>query len=355
MEFRILHKSKRNKGRIGLLTLNNGIQIETPVFIPVGTRGTVKSLTQEELKEIGFNIILANTYHLILRPGIEVINNAEGLHKFINWDRGILTDSGGFQVFSLASLRKVTDDGVCFQSHIDGKEIFLTPEKVIEAQVIFGSDIVMSFDECIAYNATYNETLKALQRTTLWAKKGFDYFDVHKKKHQNIFGIIQGGFFRDLRERSTEELLSLHFDGYAIGGFSVGEAYEKTFEILDSFIDLLPKEKPRYFMGLGSVDEIAKAISMGIDMFDCVLPTRNARNGQVFTVNGKKQLRNARFKLSFEPIDKNCSCFICKNYSVSYLHHLFNVKELLAFKLATYHNLFFLNNIINEIKNKLKT
>lgn len=351
MDFKVLHKSGKSRARKGLLTLNNGIQIETPVFIPVGTQGTVKSLTQEEIKEIGFNIILANTYHLILRPGIEVINKAQGLHKFMNWDRGILTDSGGFQVFSLSSLRKITDEGVCFQSHVDGKKIFLTPEKAIQAQIVLGSDIVMSFDECIAHNATYDETLKALKRTTLWAKKGMDYFNIHKKEHQSIFGIVQGGFFKDLRKRSAEELLSLNFNGYAVGGFSVGESYDRTFEILDSFIDLLPWDKPRYFMGLGSVEEIEKAISMGIDMFDCVLPTRNARNGQVFTSEGKKQLRNVKFKLLFEPIDKNCACFVCKNYSASYLHHLFNVKEMLAFKLATFHNLFFLNSVINNIKN----
>ena len=355
MEFKILHKSRKTRARIGLLSLNNNIQLETPVFIPVGTQGTVKTLTQEELKEIGFDIILANTYHLLIRPGLDVIENAGGLHRFMNWNRGILTDSGGFQVFSLSSLRKVTDEGVLFQSHVDGKEIFLTPEKAIESQIIFGSDIVMSLDECIEHSTTYDRTLGALKHTTLWAKKGLKYFNIHKKEHQNIFGIIQGGFFEDLRKRSTEELLCLDFDGYAVGGLSVGETYERTFEILDSFIDLLPEEKPRYFMGLGTVNEIKEAIYRGIDMFDCVLPTRNARNGQVFSSEGKKQLRNAKFKLSLEPIDRNCSCFVCKNYSLSYLHHLFNVKEILAFKLATFHNLWHLNNVIKEMKNKLKT
>lgn len=351
MEFKLLKRSKKNNARIGLLTLNNNIKVETPVFMPVGTQATVKTLTQEELKEIGFNLILANTYHLILRPGLDVIQNAGGLHRFMNWDRGILTDSGGFQVFSLSSLRKITDEGVSFQSHIDGKKLFLTPQMAIKAQIIFGSDIIMSLDECIEHSSTYNETLKALQRTTLWAKKGLEYFNTHKKEHQNIFGIIQGGFSKDLRKQSTEEILSLNFDGYAIGGLSVGETYEKTFEILDSFIDILPQDRPRYFMGLGTIEQIKEAIYMGIDMFDCVLPTRNARNGQVFSSEGKKRLRNAKFKLSLDPIDKNCPCFVCKNYSLSYIHHLFKVKELLAFKLATYHNLYYLNNMIKEIKN----
>jgi len=355
MDFKVIYKSKKDRARIGLLTLGNNIQIETPVFIPVGTQAAVKSLTEEELKNLGFNIILANAYHLMLRPGIEVIEKTGGLHKFMNWNRGILTDSGGFQVFSLACLRKITDQGVIFRSHIDGQEIFLTPEKAIKAQIAFGSDIVMSFDECIAHDATKEETTHALERTSLWAEKGLAFFNKHKKEHQNIFGIIQGGFYKELRKNSARQLISMDFNGYAIGGFSVGETYDKTFDILDSFIDILPQEKPRYFMGLGSIDEIEKAVSMGIDMFDCVLPTRNARNGQVFTSEGKKQLRNARFKLSSEPIDSNCSCFVCQNYSLSYLHHLFNTKEISGYNLASFHNLFYLKNAIKSIKNKLKT
>ena len=353
MKFKITHRAKGSRARTGIITLNN-TRIETPVFMPVGTKATVKSLTNEQLKEIGFNIILSNTYHLYLRPGLEVIKKAGGLHKFMNWDRGILTDSGGFQVFSLSSLRKITNEGVLFRSHIDGEEIFLTPEKAIEAQLLFGSDIIMSFDDCIKHTATHEETLKALKRTTLWAEKGLSYFKKQKKKEQNIFGIVQGGFFKDLRKESAEELVSLDFDGYAIGGLSVGETYQKTFDILDSCVDHLPKEKPRYFMGLGTIKEIEEAINMGVDMFDCVLPTRNARNGQVFSRDGNKQLRNARFKHSQAPIDPLCTCKVCQNYTLSYLHHLFNVKEILGYNLATYHNLYYINSIINEIKNKIK-
>lgn len=354
MEFKVLNRSKKSKARTGLLKLNNTV-VETPVFMPVGTKATVKTLTQEEINEIGFNLILANTYHLYLRPGLEVIKKAGGLHKFMNWKGSILTDSGGYQVFSLSNLRKINEDGVVFRSHIDGKKIFLTPEKAIDAQIIFGSDIVMSFDDCIEHTASYERTLEALKRTTEWAKKGLNYFNKHKKLHQNLFGIIQGGFYKDLRKQSAEELLSLNFDGYAVGGLSVGETYKKTFDILSSCIDYLPEDKPRYFMGLGTPEEMEDAIHMGIDMFDCVLPTRNARNGQVFTSKGKKQLRNAKFKFSQDPIDKHCKCMVCKNYSLSYLHHLFSVKEILAYKLATYHNLFYLNNRINTIKNKINT
>ncbi len=354
MKFKILHKSKKTKARIGLLTLNN-IQIETPVFMPVGTSATVKALTQEQIKKIGYNIILANTYHLYLRPGMKVIQKAGSLHKFMNWDRAILTDSGGYQVFSLSQLRKITDEGVHFQSHVDGEKIFLSPEKAIESQLIFGSDIVMSFDDCVEHTASYDKTLAALKRTTNWASAGLKYFKNHKKNHQNIFGIIQGGFFKDLRKQAVNELIPLNFDGYAIGGLSVGENYKKTFDILNSFIDFLPEDKPRYFMGLGTIDEIKKAIYMGVDMFDSVLPTRNARNGQVFTSEGKKQLRNSKFKFSQEPIDKNCTCFVCQNHSLSYLHHLFNVGEILGYILATYHNLYYINHIIKEIKNKIKT
>ncbi len=353
MKFKVLRKSKKSRARTGVITLNSGLEIKTPVFMPVGTQATVKTLTSEEVKEIGFNMILANTYHLLIRPGLEVIKKAGGLHLFMNWDKGILTDSGGFQVFSLSSLRKMADEGVSFRSHVDGKEIFLTPEKAIDAQIVFGSDIVMSLDECIAHSASKKETLKALKRTTLWAEKGLKYFNAHKKKHQTLFGIVQGGFYKDLRKQSAEELISMDFGGYAVGGLSVGETYKKTFNILDSIIDMLPKDKPRYFMGLGTIEQIMEAVNMGVDMFDCVLPTRNARNGQVFTLKGKKQLRNAQFKFSSDPIDKKCSCSVCRNYSLSYLHHLFNVKEILAFKLATYHNLYFLNSMIKEIRDKI--
>lgn len=353
MEFKIKYQSKKTRARIGELKLNN-ITIETPVFMPVGTKATVKTLSQEELKELEYNIILANTYHLIIRPGLDVIQNANGLHNFMNWDKAILTDSGGFQVFSLSSLRKITDEGITFKSYLDGNDIFLSPEKAIETQIIFGADIIMSFDECVNHTASYEETKKALERTTLWAKKGLGYFNQNKKAHQNIFGIIQGGFYKDLRMESLKQLLELDFAGYAIGGLSVGESYLKTFDILSSISDKLPSKTPHYFMGLGSIDEIETAIEMGIDMFDCVLPTRNARNGQVFTSEGKKQLRNAKFKYALEPMDSQCNCFVCKNYHLSYIHHLFKTNEILGYRLATYHNLYFMKEKIKKIKEKIK-
>ncbi len=353
MKFTIKKKSKKSRARLGEIILENGIHIETPVFMPVGTRATVKAITQEQLKEIDFKIILSNAYHLYLRPGVEIIENANGLHKFMNWDRAILTDSGGYQIFSLAKLRKINDNGVVFQSHIDGRRIELTPESVIDLEIKIGADIIMSFDDCIDYPASHNDTLNALKRTTLWAKRGKKIFDTNKKVYQNLFGIIQGGMYKDLRIQSAEELMEMNFDGYSIGGLSIGEPYDLTFEVLESFMHILPENKPRYFMGLGSIDEIEEAVKMGVDMFDSVFPTRNARNGQVFTYEGKKQLRNAKFKFDLSPIDKKCECFVCKNYSLSYLHHLFINKEILGMQLATYHNLFFMKQKINEIKNKL--
>ncbi len=353
MKFQILKTSKKSNARLGKLTLQTGVEIETPVFMPVGTKASVKAMTQKNLKEIDFKIILANAYHLYLRPGIDVIENAKGIHKFMSWDRAILTDSGGYQIFSLSKLRKFTDDGVVFQSHIDGKKIYLTPEDAINIQISIGADIIMSFDDCIKYPASHSETLKALNRTSLWAKRGKKFFDKNKKKHQNLFGIIQGGMYKDLRKQSAQKLTAMKFDGYSIGGLSIGEPYELTFDILNSFIHELPADKPRYFMGLGSIDEIEDAVKLGVDMFDSVFPTRNARNGQVFTTDGKKQLRNSKYKLDLEPIDKQCSCFVCKNYSLSYLHHLIINKEILGLQLATYHNLYFMKTKINEIKNKL--
>ncbi|MDD5065866.1 MAG: tRNA guanosine(34) transglycosylase Tgt [bacterium] len=352
MEFTIIKESDTSRARKGLLKLGQTV-LETPVFMPVGTKGTVKTLDSGELKEIGLDLILANTYHLYLRPGLDVIKNAGGLHSFMNWDRALLTDSGGYQVFSLPDLKKVTDEGVLFKSHIDGQEIFFTPESVMEAQIIFGSDIVMCLDECVEHTAPLKKTREAVIRTTLWSRRCKEYFNCHKKPHQNLFGIVQGGFDKGLRKESLEQICELGFDGYAVGGLSVGETYEKTFDILDSVTPGLPREKPRYFMGLGSLDELEQAVRMGVDMFDSVWPTRNARNGQVFTSEGKKQVRNARFKYSLEPVDKECSCFVCRNHTLSYLHHLFNVEELLGYKLATYHNLYFLQNRIKQIRDSI--
>ncbi len=352
MNFKITKKSSTTKARLGTLQLNN-VTIETPIFMPVGTRATVKTLSQEDLKELGYDLILANTYHLYLRPGLDVIQKNNGLHQFMNWDRAILTDSGGFQVFSLSDLKKINDEGVLFQSHIDGNKIMFTPENVIDAQIIFGSDIMMCLDECVEHTSSYEKTKEALIRTTQWAKRSLDHFNKHKKPHQNLFGIVQGGFYKDLRQESLKQIIDLDFDGLAIGGLSVGESYDKTFDVLDTIIHDLPKNKPRYFMGLGSIDEIEQAIHMGVDMFDSVMPTRNARNGQVLTKEGKKQLRNAKFNFLQEPIDQECDCFVCKNYTLSYLHHLFNVEEILSYRLATYHNLHFLKRKIEKIRKQI--
>ncbi len=353
MEFKLIKKSSKSKARLGKIILQRGIEIETPVFMPVGTRATVKAISEKELKEIDFKIILANAYHLYLRPGLEIFKITNGIHNFMNWDRAILTDSGGYQIFSLAKLRKINNEGVTFQSHIDGKKLFITPEKGIENQIIIGADIIMSFDDCTEYPSTYEKTKKSLQRTLKWAEKGKKFFDKNKKTYQNLFGIIQGGMYKDLRKLATESLIEMDFDGYSIGGLSIGEPYELTFELLDTFIPLIPENKPRYFMGLGSIEEIEEAVKLGVDMFDSVMPTRNARNGQVFTSEGKKQLRNSKFKYDLSPIDAKCDCYVCKNYSLAYLHHLFITKEILGVRLATYHNLYFMKNKIKEIKKKL--
>jgi len=353
MKFEILKESKKSKARRGIIYLKNGIKIETPVFMPVATQATVKALLSKDLDEIGIKLILSNAYHLFLRPGKEVIEKAGGLHKFMNWKYGILTDSGGFQIFSLAKLVKINNDGVTFRSHIDGEKIYITPEDIINFQILLGSDIVMSFDQCVGYPCSENEAKEALKRTNLWAERGLKIFRENKKDYQSIFGIIQGGFSKELRRKSAEFITSLNFDGYAIGGLSVGEPYKLTFEILEDLINYIPKNVPRYFMGLGSLKEIEKAINLGIDMFDSVFPTRNARGGAVFTSEGKKQLRNAKYKNCFEPIDKNCDCFVCKNYTMAYLRHLFMSKEISGIILATYHNIYYLNKKIKEIRESI--
>lgn len=353
MRFKVLKKSAVSRARLGLLTLGN-TEVETPLFMPVGTRATVKTLSSEDLKEIGFSLILANTYHLVLRPGMDVLRQAGGLHRFMNWDRAILTDSGGYQVFSLSKLKKISDDGVLFQSPIDGKENFFTPRNVMESQIALGSDIVMCLDECVEHTASLSRTRMAMERTLLWAGQCLDVFQTGKQPGQNLFGIIQGGFFPELRKESLERTAAMPFDGLAIGGLSVGEAYDRTFEVLDTFIGSMPEEKPRYFMGLGSLKEMEQAVEMGADMFDSVWPTRNARNGRLLTGEGKIQVRNAKFRTSREPPDGECGCFVCQNYTLSYLHHLFNVEEILGYRLATYHNLFFLNERLKKIRERIR-
>ena len=356
MRFIVSCKDTSCAARTGILKLAHG-DADTPVFMPVGTNGTVKAITVEDLEEIGFNLILSNTYHLYLRPGEEIIGKAGGLHNFINWKKNILTDSGGFQVFSLSALRKVTDAGVMFQSHIDGSRHFLSPEKAAAIQVTLGSDIQMPLDYCSHWGASRKEAERALDVTSKWLKRAIselekpDYAGVYKG---SLFSIVQGNFFPDLRQKSAEFCMESGTPGIAIGGLSVGEPSELFFETLASTASLLPSEKPRYVMGIGTPEYILNAIEHGIDMFDCVLPTREARNGRVYTFNGAFSLKKAENTFDFSPIDKECGCKVCKNYSRAYLRHLFKTKEILFSMLASYHNLYFVNNLAANARNAIE-
>lgn len=351
IKFELIKESKDSKARLGKLYTPHGV-IETPIFMPVGTRATVKAMTPEEVKDLGAQIILSNTYHLYLKPGHELIKEAGGLHKFMNWSGPILTDSGGFQVFSLGDLRKINEEGVEFRSHIDGSKHFLSPEKSIEIQNALGSDIMMAFDECAPYPASYEYVEKSMERTTRWAKRCKDF---HKDwDRQAIFGIVQGGMFKDLREKSAHDLVAMDFPGYAIGGLSVGEPRELMCDILDYTTPLLPKDKPRYLMGVGTPDYLFEAVIRGIDMADCVLPTRIARNGTVLTSSGKLVIRNARYSRDFNSLDSECDCYTCKNYSRAYIRHLFNVDEILGARLATIHNLHFLIKLMENIRKAIR-
>jgi len=342
--FELIHKD--TKARLGRLRTAHG-EVETPCFMPVGTQATVKAISNKELLECGSQAILGNTYHLYLRPGIEVIKKAGGLHKFMGWERPILTDSGGYQVFSLAVLRKLTAEGVEFNSHIDGKKIFLKPEDVIEIQQDLGSDIMMVLDECVHYPATRDYVENSLKLTLDWARRS--------KKCQKdggglLFGIVQGGSYKDLRKICSEELLQIGFDGYAIGGVAVGEPDELISEVTDYTEAFLPKDRPRYLMGVGRPPDIVEAVSHGMDMFDCVVPTRNGRNGQAFTSRGELQLRNATYKEDFTPIDKDCACYACRNHTRGYIRHLFNTEEILGLRLVSLHNIWFYANLMKEIR-----
>ncbi len=344
--FSFVLKKKEGKARLGELAIRSK-KIQTPVFMPVASQATVKTLTSEEIREIGFGIILSNTYHLYLRPGIETIENLGGLHKYIDWDGGILTDSGGYQVFSLSRLRKLTDDGVVFRSHIDGSEHLFTPELAVQYQESLGSDIAMVLDECHPHDESYDKTQLSVKRTHLWAKR---CLDIHNRDNQALFAIVQGGVYPELRRESAEYLSSLDFPGYAIGGLSVGEPKELTVEVIDATVPYLPVDKPRYLMGVGSPEDLFDGVSRGIDMFDCVLPTRVARNGSLFSAKGRINISNARFKRMEDPVDPQCNCYCCRNLSASYLHHLFNTKELLAYRLATLHNLTFISDLMKKIQ-----
>ena len=345
--FEIVSASKSTKARAGLLQTAHGV-VETPVFMPVGTLATVKSLSPEELLDCGTQIILGNTYHLYLRPGCEVIRCFSGLHGFMHWDRPILTDSGGFQVFSLAKLRKINEEGVIFQSHIDGSEHILTPEKSIDIQISLGSDIIMCLDECIKYPAGRDYTRDALELTTRWAKRCKKAWE--NKGGNALFGIVQGGMMKDLREISADALVAIGFDGYAIGGLSVGEPKDIMLEMADFTLPRLPDNKPKYVMGVGTPEDLLELVALGADMFDCVIPTRNARNGQMFTKHGTINICNSGFKYDTEPIESGCNCYTCRNYSRAYLRHLYMAKELLAYRLNTIHNIYYYVSLMKRMR-----
>jgi len=351
LNFKVLKFCKHSKARLGVLKTRRST-VNTPVFMPVGTKAAVKTLSPEELEKLGYNLILSNTYHLYLRPGLEVIKKAKGLHSFMNWKNSILTDSGGFQIFSLNNLNKVTDEGVIFSSHLNGEKLFLSPEKVIEIQNALGSDIIMALDECVAFKTQKEKVEEASKRTVLWLKR---CIKAHKKKdYQALFGIVQGGFSYDLRIENAKRIVDLALPGYAIGGLSVGEPKELMYEVLAYTVPLLPKDKPRYLMGVGSPDALFNAVMLGIDMFDCVLPTRLARNGTVMTSIGKLTIRNAIYKDDFSPLDPSCSCYTCRNFSRAYLRHLLKVNEVLGIRLTTYHNLYFLQHLMEKIRDAIR-
>jgi queuine tRNA-ribosyltransferase len=354
--FSVHHKDKNSKARVGEFFTGHGT-VQTPIFMPVGTQGSVKAITQKVLEsEIKAEIVLSNTYHLYLRPGTKILEQAGGLHKFMNWQLPILTDSGGFQVFSLSELRKIKKDGVEFRSHLDGSKHFFTPKTVIEIQRSIGSDIIMPLDECTPFPCEYEYALKSKNLTSEWAilnKEAFDSTNSLYGHEQFLFGIIQGSIYKDLREASMKDLVKLNFDGYAIGGLAVGESIETMYDITDFTTEFMPENKPRYLMGVGRPENILEAIARGIDMFDCVMPTRNARNAYLFTSTGIVSMRNAAYKDDFTPLDENCNCYTCKNFSKAYLRHLFNAKEILALELATIHNLSFYLDLIRESRQKI--
>lgn len=350
-KFVLEKKDSESKARIGYFETIHG-RVETPIFMPVGTVGSVKTVTPHELKEIGAQIILGNTYHLHLRPGDEIVNHFGGLHKFINWDKPILTDSGGFQVFSLSELKDLTEEGVTFRSHLDGRKIFLTPEKSIEIQSNLGSDIMMVLDECVPYPCEKSYVEKSIELTARWAKR---CKEAKRNFWQALFGIVQGGVYKDLRKISAEQTVEIGFDGYAIGGLSVGEENNIMYEITEFTTDYLPEDRPRYLMGVGTPEDILECVERGVDMFDCVMPTRNARNGLLFTSYGKLHIKRQDWKMSDDPIDPHCDCYTCKNFSRGYLRHLYKAGEILALRLNTIHNLHFYISLVKEIKNAIKS
>lgn len=350
MKFKL--KNTNNKARRGQLVFKRGV-VETPAFMPVGTYGTVKAMTPEEVSDIGAQIILGNTFHLAITPGVEIISQHGDLHDFMHWQGPILTDSGGFQVFSLGQMRKITEQGVNFQSPKDGSKIFMGPEESMQIQKALGSDIVMIFDECTPYPADKTTADQSMQLSLRWAKRS-------KSEHLNLqnpnalFGIVQGGMHEELRLESANALIDIGFDGYAIGGLSVGEPKDEMMAVLDYLPDQLPKDKPRYLMGVGTPSDLVEAVDRGIDMFDCVLPTRNARNGYLFTSEGVVKIRNAKYKHDPSPIDKNCGCYTCRHYSRAYVHHLQKTGEILGARLATIHNLYYYQHLMSSMRKAIE-
>ncbi|WP_277630224.1 tRNA guanosine(34) transglycosylase Tgt [Atopococcus tabaci] len=349
--YKLIKKEKHTGARLGEITTPHGT-FETPMFMPVGTLATIKTLSPEDVDEMGAGIVLSNTYHLWLRPGEDIVDEAGGLHSFMNWNKGILTDSGGFQVFSLSDSRKIEEEGVHFRSHLDGSKLFLSPEKAIQIQNKLGSDIMMSFDECPPFDESYDYVKKSIERTTRWAERGL-------KAHQNpdrqgLFGIVQGAGFKDLRMQHAKDLVSLDFPGYSIGGLSVGEPKEDMYKVLDYTTPLLPENKPRYLMGVGTPDALIEGAIRGVDMYDCVLPTRIARNGTAMTSQGRVVVKNAKFARDFTPLDPKCGCYTCRNYTRAYLRHLIKADETFGMRLISYHNVYFLINLMKQVRQAIR-
>ncbi|AMB94596.1 tRNA guanosine(34) transglycosylase Tgt [Aerococcus sanguinicola] len=351
LEYRLIKKEKHTGARLGEIKTPHGV-IETPIFMPVGTLATVKSLSPEELKAMNAQIILSNTYHLWLRPGDDIVKEAGGLHQFMNWDRPILTDSGGFQVFSLSDSRKLTEEGAHFKSHLDGRKLFLSPEKAIEIENNLGADIIMSLDECPDFNHDYDYVKHSIDRTTRWAERGLK---AHQRPDdQALFGILQGAGYKDLRLQHAKDMISLDFPGYSIGGLSVGESKDEMYQVLDYLTPVMPEHKPRYLMGVGSPDALIEGVIRGVDMFDCVLATRIARNGTCMTSQGRLVVKNAPYQRDFNPIDPNCSCYTCQNFSRAYVRHLFKADETFGLRLTSIHNLHFLLDLMAQVRQAIR-
>ena len=345
--YELIKEEKHTGARLGILHTPHG-SFPTPMYMPVGTLATIKGLSPEELKEMGADVVLANTYHLWLRPGEDLVAEAGGLHKFMNWDKGILTDSGGFQVFSLSDMRKITEEGVHFRNHINGEKLFLSPEKAIHIENQLGADIIMSFDECPAFDQSYDYVKRSIERTTRWAERGLR---AHQRpQDQALFGILQGAGYKDLRLAHAQDMIAMDFPGYSIGGLSVGESKEEMNEVLDYLTPVMPKHKPRYLMGVGSPDSLIDGVIRGVDMFDCVLATRIARNGTCMTSQGRLVVKNAQYARDFRPIDEKCDCYTCKHYSRAYIRHLIKCDEIFGLRLASIHNVHFLLNLMKQVR-----